>query len=485
MGLPAPASLVAVPDLPGLGEGEVTRRTFDAARRVTRAVSEFPDVRGGRIALAGASTGAGISLVTAADPEVASSVSVVCSIVPYADIKEIVRLATTNSYTTDNGSTNSVTSLLRRTVGRSLVCALPDGVDRNRLLVPLRAVADDDLDPIRHLSGVDVATPEARAVVALLLNRDATRFATLYDALPSTVIGDLRGAFPDRDRSRCARAGRDDRPAQRPVFPNRGSGCSEWKASAWSTHGDRRARPHTTVDLYAIAIRCRRVSPLDRAVPGCSRIVSNGTHLTTRIWLIASLAITVVTLLGLERDGGGADQAGREVGIALSVLTVLFVTRVAGQILVALVRAWWLPPMVEWNLTPYRLLLPAQLAILVVMTWIDITLLRGRELPYEPAESFGQFLLVLSGLYAVAMAARYVIRMSRRPDARWFGGAIPIVFHQVLAAYLFILGDVCGTLRSSSSARAQPDSQRRGRFNTSGSHRSCSKAPARSVSRGR
>ena len=197
-GLARAGFVVAVPDLPGLGEGEVTRHTFESARRVTRAISELPEVRGGRIALAGASTGAGISLVTAADPALASSVSVVCSIVPYADIQEIIRLATTDSHSTNSGPAHPVTILLRRTVGRSLVSALPDGADRDRLIAPLRAVADDDIDPLRHLGGVAVVTPEARAVVDLLLNRDATRFPALYEALPLVVIDDLEALSPIR-----------------------------------------------------------------------------------------------------------------------------------------------------------------------------------------------------------------------------------------------------------------------------------------------
>jgi hypothetical protein len=39
------------------------------------------------------------------------------------------------------------------------------------------------------------------------------------------------------------------------------------------------------------------------------------------------------------------------------------------------------------------------------------------------------------------MLIRYVWRMSRRPEQRWFGGAIPIFFHWVLAAYLFVFGN--------------------------------------------
>jgi hypothetical protein len=43
-------------------------------------------------------------------------------------------------------------------------------------------------------------------------------------------------------------------------------------------------------------------------------------------------------------------------------------------------------------------------------------------------------------VYAVAMAVRYVVRMTRRPAQRWFGGTIPIVFHWVLASFVAVLG---------------------------------------------
>lgn len=39
-----------------------------------------------------------------------------------------------------------------------------------------------------------------------------------------------------------------------------------------------------------------------------------------------------------------------------------------------------------------------------------------------------------------AMGVPYTLRMTRRPAERWLGGAIPIVFHCVLAAFLFVLG---------------------------------------------
>ena len=52
----------------------------------------------------------------------------------------------------------------------------------------------------------------------------------------------------------------------------------------------------------------------------------------------------------------------------------------------------------------------------------------------------GETLLWFSYVYASAMALRYALHMNRRPDRRWFGGTIPIVFHWVLASFLFVFG---------------------------------------------
>lgn len=89
----------------------------------------------------------------------------------------------------------------------------------------------------------------------------------------------------------------------------------------------------------------------------------------------------------------------------------------------------------EWNLMPYPVLLPIQLVFLATMTAIAVTLE-----PVNPRPSFGRVLIGLAILYAAVMVVRYAVRMRRRPDARWFGGAIPIVFHLVLAAFLLTWG---------------------------------------------
>ena len=197
-GLARAGFVVALPDLPGLGDGELTPHTFECARAVSRMLVERPDVRDGRVALAGASAGAGIALVTAADRGLAGRVSVVAAVVPFADIERLACLATTSRYER-NGSFRryEVAALMRRVVARSLVAALPPGDDRSVLLELLRAQDPDDVNAVRCLSnpGRELGH-EARSVVALLLNEDNERFGDLYQALPADIKRRLRELSP-------------------------------------------------------------------------------------------------------------------------------------------------------------------------------------------------------------------------------------------------------------------------------------------------
>jgi hypothetical protein len=124
----------------------------------------------------------------------------------------------------------------------------------------------------------------------------------------------------------------------------------------------------------------------------------------------------------------------------LSLFSALFVLRVGGQVLVRLRRPAWLPPTEQWNLTPYVLLLPTQLAILGLMAWIDVDFARESGFWVDARPVFGRAVLWFAYAYASVMAVRYAVRMSRMPEQRWFGGTIPIVFHWVLASFLFVLG---------------------------------------------
>jgi len=52
----------------------------------------------------------------------------------------------------------------------------------------------------------------------------------------------------------------------------------------------------------------------------------------------------------------------------------------------------------------------------------------------------GNALVGLGYLYALGMVLRYGLTMALHPERRWLHGAIPIVFHWVLAGYLWTLG---------------------------------------------
>jgi acetyl esterase/lipase len=220
-GLARAGFVVVVPDLPGLGDGELTPLTFDAAHSITEAVSQRSDVRNGRVALAGASAGAGIAIVTAARAELADRVSVVAAVVPFADIERIACLATTSRYER-NGSHSQyeVTALLRRVVARSLVTALKPGDDRAALLELLRAQDPDDVNALRHLATPGRALgPDAQLVVNVLLNEDHVRFRDLFGALPPDLVEELRALSP----AACASAVRAPveviAPPDDPYFP--------------------------------------------------------------------------------------------------------------------------------------------------------------------------------------------------------------------------------------------------------------------------
>jgi hypothetical protein len=126
----------------------------------------------------------------------------------------------------------------------------------------------------------------------------------------------------------------------------------------------------------------------------------------------------------------------------LWTLSALFLLRVLGQVLVEFLHVRFLPPSPEWfsGLLPYPLLLPVQIAILVLMARINgrVTLRQGFFTRAHPR--LGRVLLIGSIVYVAVMVARYFISGHAHPERRfWPPGSIPIVFHFVLAAYLYVL----------------------------------------------
>jgi hypothetical protein len=122
---------------------------------------------------------------------------------------------------------------------------------------------------------------------------------------------------------------------------------------------------------------------------------------------------------------------------ALTLLLVLFIARVLGQVSVLLFQPRWLPPMKDWysGLLPYRFLLPAQIAIIALMIAMIVQV--GSDPP--PNRVLAYVICGFAAVYAVSMVIRFIILRRRHPDYRWYeGGMIPIMFHWVLAAFLFV-----------------------------------------------
>jgi hypothetical protein len=126
----------------------------------------------------------------------------------------------------------------------------------------------------------------------------------------------------------------------------------------------------------------------------------------------------------------------------LWMLLFAFCCRVLGQALVAFLHVTWLPPMEEWysGLMAYPLLLPAQLLIIAIFTKVCWDFTSGDGFFVQVRPMFGRGVLWFGYVYLAAMVLRYVIHMSLYPEARWFGGTIPIFFHWVLASFIIAFG---------------------------------------------
>jgi len=119
--------------------------------------------------------------------------------------------------------------------------------------------------------------------------------------------------------------------------------------------------------------------------------------------------------------------------LLLAGLALAFLARVLGQALVAFLQVGWLPPMDRWysGLLPYPVLLPIQLAILAVQARVSLDLWRGSGWFASRRPRGGAWLRRLALAYFLAMVVRLVATS---------GGRIPIFFHWVLAAWLWLLG---------------------------------------------
>ena len=126
---------------------------------------------------------------------------------------------------------------------------------------------------------------------------------------------------------------------------------------------------------------------------------------------------------------------------ALWTLLALFAGRVAGQLAVALDAAPFLPPMEQWQsgLLPYPLLLAAQFVLIAGLGSICLQFSRGRGYFVRRHAWLATPLWIAGWIYAGAMVVRYAVWMTIKPEQRWTGDLIPIVFHIVLASFLLVV----------------------------------------------
>ncbi len=165
-----------------------------------------------------------------------------------------------------------------------------------------------------------------------------------------------------------------------------------------------------------------------------------GTPAPTKAALVATLLVTAAVLVEFLRRTPATDIDPRPTAYALTVLGLLFLLRVAGQLVVIARGPGWLPPRRDWNLAPYGIVLPTQIAFLALMALICAGLFRDDGPFATPSPTFGRVAVWFSYVYAAAIVVRYALRMIRRPEQRWFGGTIPMVFHLVLASFVYVYG---------------------------------------------
>jgi hypothetical protein len=216
-GLARAGLLVLVPDPAGLARGELTPATLADTLAASRWLAGHRDAAGGRVALLGISAGTSLALLAAEAEGLAGRVSVVAGTAPFADLREVARIATTATYRGHGRLLRwRAPSFLGLVIARSLVGGLAPGQDQERLRDLLLAEPDETRAPFAALAGVAAPrAPDAAAVCALLVNTSPERFDALYGELPPhlreglAALSPLVGAGRVRARVELVSAPRD------------------------------------------------------------------------------------------------------------------------------------------------------------------------------------------------------------------------------------------------------------------------------------
>lgn len=171
-GLAAAGFVGVAPELPRVRDGIVTPATVQALVDAARAA-------GPRVTLLGASTGAALTILAAADLRLVAQVDAVGAVAPFASLREMLRLGTTGFYA---GKHVTAAPLVAEALARSLRFAAPGDAGVEPLLAnrdPLQfeelyaSLSPSTLSVIEELSPIN-AVARVRAPIELLVGtRDA------------------------------------------------------------------------------------------------------------------------------------------------------------------------------------------------------------------------------------------------------------------------------------------------------------------------
>jgi alpha-beta hydrolase superfamily lysophospholipase len=168
----------------------VTSGTVDALVAVAAA-------SGRRVALIGASTGAGLAIIAAADTRLAEHVTAVAGLAPFASLRSLLQLGTTGWYA---DRPFAASSLVARATTRSLAAVAPDDPAVPALL--------ENADPQRFDALYAALAPETRALV-----EELSPLARIADVrAPVELVASASDRFFPVDEARALeRAGHDVR----------------------------------------------------------------------------------------------------------------------------------------------------------------------------------------------------------------------------------------------------------------------------------
>ncbi|MXY54570.1 MAG: hypothetical protein F4Y86_18870 [Gammaproteobacteria bacterium] len=125
--------------------------------------------------------------------------------------------------------------------------------------------------------------------------------------------------------------------------------------------------------------------------------------------------------------------------LAVLLLGVGFLGRVAGQFIQVLAPVEFLPPLDAWqgsNL-PYPVLFAVQMAIVVLIAFLSARMAAGRPIlsPRMAAP-----VIALAAIYFSVMSIRLVLGLTATAHVKWFASPIPATFHLVLAIIALATG---------------------------------------------